>query len=100
MAAELSLFSNALISTTHLSHWILKLHIFIKGLRKKQQLMYTVAALITSPEVTGCCFPVETAGGDDTTLGRSQSSYSLLCGAPRLGRHSWYSTARLHNLTT
>lgn len=62
--------------------------------------MYTFAALINSTKVT-CCFPVETAGGDDATLGRSQSSHSLLCDAPGLGRHSRYCAARLHNnLTT
>lgn len=32
----------------------------------------------------------ETAGGADTTLGPSQQADSLLCDAPRLGRHARY----------
>lgn len=59
--------------------------------------MYTVAALINSTEITSCSFPAETAGGDDTTVGRRQSSHSLLCDAPRLGRHSRYMRAGLLN---
>lgn len=61
--------------------------------------MYTFAALMNSSEVTCCCFPVETTGGDDATLGRSQSSHSLLCDAPGLGRHSRYCAAWLFTTT-
>lgn len=61
--------------------------------------MDTFAALMNSSEVTCCCFPVETAGGDDATLGRSQSSHSLLCDAPGLGRHSRYCAAWLFTTT-
>lgn len=74
---------------------------FYQRNKKRQWFMYTFAALMNSPVVvTCCCFPVETAGGDDATLGRCQSSHSLLCDAPGLGRHSRYCAAWLHNNPT
>lgn len=58
--------------------------------------MYASAARMNNTEVTSCCFPLETAGGDDTTVGQSHSKHTLLCDAPRLGRHTRYSTAQLN----
>lgn len=58
--------------------------------------MYAFAALVNNTVVTSCCFPLETAGGDDTTVGQSQSNLTLLCDAPRLGRHTRYSTGQLN----